>query len=267
VSVKETLRRHGWLVGLALVVYFFLLGPIAVVVASAFSPKSTLDFPPGGFSFKWFEKAFAYPPFQKAFITSLEVAVLATLLALAIGVPAALAIQRHKFRGKDALQNFFLSPVIVPEIVLGLALLQQVMVVLHIDVLWALILGHAVILTPYAVRVTGASLTLSNPAVEEAARGLGAGPLTTFFRITLPIIQPGIIAASVLSFITSFNNVPLSLFLTGPGVSTLPIQMFIYVEFSFDPTVAAISAMILVLTVVFALVAERLVGLKNLFAR
>lgn len=261
------MRKNWWLIALSVLVYIFLLGPIALVVISSFSPKTTLDFPPGGFSLRWYEKAFTYAPFRESFVTSMEVAVIATLLALLIGVPAALAIQRYNFKGKTALQSFFLSPVIVPEIVVGLALLQQVMVALRIDVLWALILGHAVILIPYAVRVTGASLTMSSPFLEEAARGLGAGPLTTFFKVTLPIISPGIISASVLSFITSFNNVPLSLFLTGPGVSTLPIQMFIYVEFSFDPTVAAISTLILAMTVLFAFTAERLVGLKNVFAR
>lgn len=261
------MRNNGWWIGIAALVYAFLLGPIVLVVIASFTPKTTLDFPPGGFSLRWYEKAFGYPPFRQAILTSLEVAVLATLLALAIGVPAALAIQRHRFAGREALQNFFLSPVMVPEIVLGLALLQHLLVAFRLHVLWALVLGHAVILVPYAVRVTGASLAMSDPSVEEAARGLGAGPVTTFFRVTLPIMRPGILAASVLSLITSFNNVPLSLFLTGPGVSTLPIQMLIYVEFSFDPTVAAISTLLLLLTVGFAFLTERVVGLKHVFAR
>lgn len=261
------MRKNGWLVALTALVYLFLLGPIAVIVLVSFTPKTTLDFPPGGFSLRWYGKAFSYPPFWHSFVTSMEVAVLGTLLALLVGVPAALAIQRHKFPGREAIQNFFLSPIIVPEIVVGLALLEQVMVAFHLQALTALIIGHAAIVVPYAVRVTGASLTLSGAAPEEAARGLGAGPLTTFFRITLPMIQPGILAASMLSFITSFNNVSLSLFLTGPGVSTLPIQMFIYGENTFDPTVAALSALLLLLTVLLALLTERLVGLKNIFAR
>lgn len=258
---------YAWWIVIAAVVYAFLLGPIALVVIASFTPKTTLDFPPGGFSLRWYEKAFSYPPFRHSMLTSLEVAVLATLLALAIGVPAALAIQRHRFPGREALQGFFLSPAMVPEIVLGLALLQHVLVAMRVQVLWALVLGHAVILLPYAVRVTGAALAMSDAALEEAARGLGAGPVTTFFRVTLPVMRPGILAASVLSLITSFNNVPLSLFLTGPGVSTLPIQMLIYVEFSFDPTVAAVSTVLLALTVAFALLTERVVGLKHLYAR
>lgn len=261
------MRKYGWLIALTTLVYIFLLGPIALVVASSFTAGSTIDFPPVGFSLKWYEQALTYPAFRSSFATSLEVALLGTFIALAFGVPAALALQRYDFKAKGALQSFFLSPVLVPEIVVGLALLQQVMVAMRIQTLWALVLGHAIILIPYAVRVTGASLTLSNPQIEEAARGLGAGPLTTFFRITLPVIAPGIVSASVLSFITSFNNVPLSLFLTGPGTSTLPIQMFIYVEFTFDPTVAAISALILLMTVFFALITERIVGLKTVFVR
>lgn len=261
------MRKNGLLSAISLLVYLFLLGPILVVVATSFSPNSGLEFPPSGLSLQWYEKALTYGPFRAAAMTSVIVALIGTLLALAVGVPAALALQRYEFKGKAALQSFFLSPVIVPEIVVGLALLQQVMVAFQLTALWALILGHTVVLIPYAVRVTGASLATYDARVEEAARGLGAGALTTFFRVTLPMIKPGILSAAILSLITSFNNVPLSLFLTGPGVSTLPIQMFIYVEFSFDPTVAAISALLLVVTILFAFLTERLVGLKNVFAR
>lgn len=261
------MRKNWPLAIISILVYIFMLGPILVVVATSFSPNPGLEFPPSGFSLQWYERALTYGPFRDAVVTSGIVALVGTLLALAIGVPAALALQRFEFKGKAALQAFFLSPVIVPEIVLGLALLQQVMVALQMTAIWALILGHTVVLIPYAVRVTGASLATYDARVEEAARGLGAGALTTFFRVTLPIIKPGILSAAILSVITSFNNVPLSLFLTGPGVSTLPIQMFIYVEFTFDPTVAAISTMLLLVTVLFAFLTERLVGLKNVFAR
>jgi putative spermidine/putrescine transport system permease protein len=265
--LSDSKRPNTWLLLTAILTFLFILGPILLMVVASFTPKDFLAVPPGGFSLKWYGNALNQKVFRDSFVTSLTVAVLSTLLSLLIGVPAALAITRFRFPGRDGLLNFFMSPIIVPEIVVGFALLQYLMVAWRVDVYWALIVGHAVILVPYAVRVTGASLAQTDAAIEEAARGLGAGPLKTFFQITLPVIRPGIVAASTLAFITSFNNVPLSLFLTGPGVSTLPIQMMIYTEYSFDPTVAAVSTLLLIMTVLFAYTAERMVGLKTLFAR
>ncbi|MCP2163642.1 ABC transporter permease [Goodfellowiella coeruleoviolacea] len=261
------MRRRPVLWGLAALALLFLLGPILLMVPVAFSSGDTIEFPPPGLSTRWFEQALDYQPFLDALRTSLLVAGGATLLALLIGVPATLVIQRYRFPGRKAIETLFLSPVIVPELVLGFALFQQLMVTLRITALGALLIGHTVLLLPYAVRVTGASLAMSDPALEEAARGLGAGPVRAFFRITLPVMTPGIVAASVLSLLTSFNNVPLSLLLTGPGMSTLPVEMLRYVEFSFDPVVAAVSTLLLGITVVVALVTERLVGFNKVFSQ
>lgn len=261
------MRGRPLLTAVAALALVFLLGPILLVVAIAFSSGDTVEFPPPGLSGKWFTKALAYQPFQDALATSAVVAAGATLLALLVGIPAALAIQRRRFRGRKAAEVLFLSPAIVPELVLGFALFQQLMVTLRITALGALLIGHTVLLLPYAVRVTGASLAMADPALEEAGRGLGAGPLRTFFHITLPVMTPGIVSAAVLSFLTSFNNVPLSLLLNGPGVTTLPVQMLNYVEFSFDPVVAAVSTLLLAATVVVALVTERLVGFNKVFGK
>lgn len=168
------MRKNGLLSAIAILVYLFLLGPILVVVATSFSPNAGLEFPPSGLSLQWYAKALTYGPFRDAAITSVIVALVGTLLALAVGVPAALALQRYEFKGKAAIQSFFLSPVIVPEIVVGLALLQQVMVALQLTALWALILGHTVVLIPYAVRVTGASLATYDARVEERRPGAWA---------------------------------------------------------------------------------------------
>ncbi|GAA2431512.1 ABC transporter permease [Actinomadura vinacea] len=261
------MRRRPVLTGLAALAMAFLLGPILLVAATAFTAGDTIEFPPQGLSTKWFAKALAHEPFRGALTTSLLVAAGGTAIALAVGIPAALVLQRRRFRGRGAAEALFLSPAIVPELVLGFALFQQLMVTMRITALGALLIGHSVLLLPYAVRVTGASLALSDPALEEAGRGLGAGPFRTFFHITLPVMMPGIVSAAMLSFLTSFNNVPLSLLLNGPGVSTLPVEMLHYVEFSFDPVVAAVSTLLLGATVLIALVTERLVGFNKVFSQ
>ncbi|MDU0367874.1 ABC transporter permease [Microbacterium sp. NPDC089180] len=250
---------------LAVAGYIVMIVPILFVVATAFTGGRTLRFPPEGFSLRWFGAAFAYKPFTSALVSSLELALLATILALAIGVPVTLAIHRGRLPGKGIVEGLFLSPLIVPELVVGLALYQQLIIGLRLDNFPVLLIGHTVLMLPYAVRVTGASLALADPSVEEAARGLGASPLRAFFTVTLPLLRPGIFSAGLLSFVTSFNNVPLSLLLQSRDFRTLPVTMLDYVQQSYDPMVAATSTIILAGTVVVAVIAERTVGFARIF--
>jgi putative spermidine/putrescine transport system permease protein len=250
---------------LAVAGYIVMIVPILFVVATAFTAGRTLRFPPEGLSLRWFGEALTYQPFIGSLITSAEIAVLATFLALLVGVPATLAIHRGKLPGKGVVEGLFLSPLIVPELVVGLALFQQLIVAFRIDNWPVLLIGHTALLLPYAVRVTGASLAGADGALEEAARGLGASPWRTFWTITLPVLRPGIFSAALLSFITSFNNVPLSLLLQSRTTQTLPITMLDYVQQSYDPMVAATSTLILAATVVIAVIAERTVGFAKIF--
>lgn len=250
---------------LAVAGYIIMIVPILFVVATAFTGGSTLRFPPEGLSLRWFGEALSYQPFMSSLVTSAEIAILATVLALAVGVPVTLAIHRGALPGKGVVEALFLSPLIVPEIVVGLALFQQLIVTFRIDNWPVLLLGHTALLLPYAVRVTGAALAGSDGSLEEAARGLGASPMRTFWTVTLPLLRPGIFSAALLSFITSFNNVPLSLLLQSRQTQTLPITMLDYVQQSYDPMVAAISTLILAGTVVIAVIAERTVGFAKIF--
>lgn len=250
---------------LAVAGYIIMLVPILFVVATAFTGGSTLRFPPEGFSLQWFEAALNYAPFTGALATSLQLAVASTFLALLVGVPATLAIYRGMIPGKGLVEGLFLSPLIIPELVVGLALYQQLIVTFRVDNFPVLLLGHTALLLPYAVRVTGAALAGSEVSLEEAARGLGASPLRAFFTITLPILRPGIFSAALLGFVTSFNNVPLSLLLQSRESSTLPVTMLDYVQQSYDPMVAATSTLILAGTVVIAVIAERTVGFAKIF--
>lgn len=245
----------------SILVYAFLMFPMVVILLSSFDPKEYMSFPPTGFSLRWYAHVFDVELFMVGLRTSVSTALLSTLIALILGVPAAYVLVRFNFRGKAVLQSFFLSPLVVPGIVLGCALLQFFVVLGRVPIYPGLVLGHIILVLPYAIRVTTASLVNLPVSVEEAAISLGATGTQSFFRVVLPNIRTGLLAAVLLSFITSFNNVPVSLFLSGPNVTTLPIQMMIYGEYYFDPSIAALSVIILLMTMVLVYLMERTIGL------
>ena len=245
-----------------LLVFAFLLGPLIIISCTYFEPGSVLKFPPEGFSLRWYENIFNVEMFMTTFQTSMLVSLLGNLLALLLGIPAAYALSRFQFRGKGLLNGIFISPVLIPGIVMGFAMLKYVIVVYHLPIYAGLLVGHTVLMLPFIIRVIASSLSNFDFAIEEAALSLGAGRLETFFKVVLPNIRSGIIAAILIAFLESFNNVDISVFMTGPGVSTLPIQMLTYVENNFDPTIAAISVVLMMITAVLMFIIERLMGLS-----
>jgi len=227
----------------------YILLPMFFVIWLAFFTQEIPSFPPEGYSLKWFRAILDNDRFVAGFLLSLQVAVVATLIGLAIGVPAAVCLARGRFPGREGVNNLLLLPLIVPGIVLGIALF-----VFHVEAeiktgwpilgsLAALIAGHVLISIPWTVRLITASLAGMDRTIEEAAESLGANRSTTFRRVTLPGILPGIVAAALFSFIASFGNLEMSLFLVGPGRTTLPIAILQYLEWKIDPTIAAVSVL------------------------
>ena len=227
----------------------YILLPIFFVIWLAFFTQEIPSFPPEGYSLKWFRAILDNDRFVSGFLLSLRVAVVSTLIGLAIGVPAAVCLVRGHFPGREAVNNLLLLPLIVPGIVLGIALF-----VFHVEAeiktgwpilgsLAGLIAGHVLIAIPWTVRLITASLAGMDRTIEEAAESLGANRFTTFRRVTLPGILPGIVAAALFSFIASFGNLEMSLFLVGPGRTTLPIAILQYLEWKIDPTIAAVSVL------------------------
>ena len=244
-------------------VLLFLLGPFVVIALAGLSAGETLAFPPQGLSLRWVIAVFGMENFRASFWLSLQLGIGSTLLALLLGVPAAYGLARYKVPGREAIRTVLIAPLIVPGIIVGLALLRHAVIPLGLGVTWALTLAHTVLVVPYAVRVVTASLDNLRTDVEEAAVMLGATRLQSFFRIVLPNIRSGIIAAFILGFVTSFNQVPVSLFLTGPGITTLPIDMLTSMEFVYDPSIAALSALMALLSIAIVAVAERALGLSR----
>ena len=244
-------------------VLIFLIGPFVIICLAGLSGGETLAFPPQGLSLRWIVRVFEVESFRASFLLSIVLAIGATLGALILGIPAAYALERYDPPGAEAIRNIVTAPIIVPGIIVGLALLRHLVIPTGLSVTAALFVGHMALLVPYAVRVVSASLVNLRPDIEEAAVMLGATRTGAFFRVVLPNIQGGIMAAFIIGFITSFNQVPVSLFLTGPGVTTLPIEMMFYMEFNYDPSIAALSGLLALMSLAIVMAAERLLGLSR----
>lgn len=241
----------------------FLLGPFVVVFVAGFSGDETLAFPPRSWGWRWMVHVFTVESFQRSFVTSMVVGLGSTLGALALGVPVAYALSRCRLPGQEVVRTILTLPLIVPGIVVGLALLNHMVLLYDLPVLASLLVGHTALLVPYAVRVVAASLTNLRADIDDAAVSLGATRWQAFAKVVLPNIRGGIAAAAVLAFITSFNQVPVSLFLTGPGVSTLPIEMIAYMETSYDPSIAALSTLLVLFTIAVVAATEKLLGISK----
>ena len=257
------MKNSKLLILITAVVFFFLIGPFIMIFLTSFSSDSIMRFPPKGFTLNWYAKSLGIRMFRTTFWISLWVGLAATLSALLLGVPVAYANVRYRYRGKALVELLFSSPAIVPGLIAGFALLRYFVYVSNMPIGLGLYLGHTAILLPYTVRVVSASLRNFSVDVEHAAISLGSSPVHAFFAVVLPNIQGGLAAAFILAFITSFNDVPVSLFLTGPGIATLPIQMLTYMEYYYDPTISALSSIIIVITVVIVQSAERILGISK----
>lgn len=242
-------------------VFAFLFLPLLLMAITAFGEASTITFPIEGFTLKWFGNVFASNAFMEALKLSTVLALLATLLGLIIGIPAAYALARYTMKGKAFLKGFFLSPTIVPGIVVGYAIYQFVVVSLRMPIFESLLLGHFLVVLPYSIRIVSSSLEQFDFSIEEVAWTLGCNKWKTFFKIVIPNITSGISAAFMLSFINSFNNIPVSMFLSGPGVSTLPTALMNHIEYNYDPTVSAISVLLMLATIAIMFVVEKTLGI------
>lgn len=247
-------------------VYIFLFAPLIIIAMTSIGTENYIAFPPKGFSLKWFLNVFTSESFMKSMGVSFTISGISTLIALVIGIPAAYGLSRSNFKGKGALKSFFFSPLIVPGIVVGFSLFQFLTAKLGLTIYLSLFIGHTLVIVPYIIRVVGSSLEGVDYSIEEAAVSLGCTKVQSFFKVVIPNITSGIIASFMLAFINSFNNVPVSMFLTGPGVSTLPITMMNYVEYNYDPTVSALSVLLMIITIGVMFVAEKTLGLGKFVA-
>jgi len=239
---------------LNLVLLAFLLVPIAIVLVFAFNPTPYISFPPVGISLRWFDKFFSGSDFMNALWLSLWVAACVLVLSVVIGGACALALVRGNLPGSAVFTAFFMSPLMLPAILTGLALFQTYLLAGIGRPVWGLIMAHTLIAVPYVLRTTLAVLHNFDRRIEEAAAVLGAGPARVFFEVTLPLIRPGVFAGGVFAFIVSFDQFPVSLFLVVPKGETLPVVLFNYMKFDLDGAIAAASMVSILLAVAVVLV-------------
>jgi putative spermidine/putrescine transport system permease protein len=246
--------------GVNVFVYAFILAPILVIIPVSFSETQYLVFPPQGFSLRWYVNFFKTRELTTALGTTLHLAFWTTLSATVAGTMVAMAIVRYRFRGRETIRTLLMAPIVMPRLVLGIAFLLFFSKTVLSGAFGALLAAHLVIALPYVIRTVGASLLGLDRSLEEAALSLGATPLLTFRTITLPLLKPGILAGAIFAFVTSFDELVVSLFLTGPNLTTLPVQIYNYIEYTSDPTIAAISVVLIVFTSLVVLITERIVG-------
>ena len=230
-----------------LLVFLYLLGPLVIVVGAAFGSTNYPTFPPHGLTLHWFEAALTQPRYAGAFVTSLIVAGLSTILAMAIGLPASYALARLNFPGRLAIEAVLLTPLVLPALVLSIALTVLFASIGFSAGTVRLVVAHLVICTPYVIRVTVPVLRRMDAALEEAARNLGASPIAAFFLVTMPVLRPGAIAAATLAFVASFDELDLAIFLANPRAPTLPVAIYSAIQIGIDPTVCAVSAILILI--------------------
>lgn len=238
----------------------FLLLPIVVIIPLSFSDSSFLAYPIEGWSLRWYEEMWASDDWARAAKNSFIVAPLATLLATTLGTLAAMGLAGGTFWGKGFINGLLISPMVVPIVVVGVATYLVFAQWGLNDSYLALVLVHAALGAPFVVTTVLATLQNFNHNLVKASLSLGASPLHTFFKVTLPVIAPGVISGALFAFATSFDEVVVTLFLAGPEQVTLPRQMFTGIRENISPTIAAVATLLILFTTALMLTLEWLRG-------
>jgi putative spermidine/putrescine transport system permease protein len=243
----------------------FMTLPSVIVLVASFNPTEIMAFPPSGFSLRWYANAVTYPQFQRAAANSLIVTGASALVAVPIGMAAALALVRKRVPWATAWTAVLLSPLVVPGVAAGLGLLILAASLGALQSRAVLIAAHVALVLPFVVRSVAVSAANVDPALERAAASLGAPPWRVFRRVTLPLLRPGLFAALLFAVIVSINEFVVSLFVSTRVTEILPVAMFTYVVNYTDPTMAAVSVLFIAATTAAVLVADRALDLARVF--
>lgn len=260
--------RDGWVLRLVTyLVCLFVVIPVLVVVGASLTNSSFMSFPPAGLTVKWYGHAMLSMELQAALRISLLVAVVVAVVSTLLGLGVSYALERYRFSGKNLVSTLLMAPLTIPMIVLAVGMLFSMTAMGLIRTIPALIFGHLVVTIPYALRALSAAVAGVDLDVERSAAILGASPLVTLLRVTLPMIMPGIMAAMMFSFLISFNNVTIALFVAGPRTQTLPLALFVLSENSLSPDLAAMASIVLVVTAVLMIILEKKFGIYSVMER
>jgi len=259
------MRKNGFFSLLYHTIFIgFIIAPLVVVMLVSFTSNGFISMPfAEGFSLRWFRAILDSTGIIRAFWFSLWLGLASATAAILLAVPGALALTRYKFAGRGVLMGFFMSPLMIPHVVLGVAFLRF-FTTLNVtgSFVW-LAATHVIVIIPYALRLVLSSATGLDRDAENAALSLGASRFTAFRRIVLPLILPGVAGGWVLAFIQSFDELTMTVFVATPGTTTLPVAMYNQIAQTIDPLVAAVATVLIVGTLLVMVVIDRLVGLDR----
>lgn len=258
-------RLHPALLFAHALVIAFLAAPIVVVALVSFTPSQYLSIPTTSWSLRWYEALLHHGEFLTALRNSAMFALASSLIATAICIPAAIALARQSFPGSGAIKATLLSPLMVPSIVLGIAFLKFLSVIGLVGTAMGLILCHCIIITPYVLRLAMSAAAAIDRNAELAATSLGADRWTVFRRVTIPLVMPGVISGWLIGFITSFDELTVTVFVASPSTTTLPVKLFNHITETTDPLAASVSGVIIVLAALVMFIVDRLYGLEAMF--
>lgn len=242
------------LYGFSGLAFLFLVLPSLIVMVLSFSSAPYLEFPPRGFSLQWYRSYFGSPLWISSTFRSIQVAVLVTVLATAVGTAAALGLVRCQVPGRRLLNSLLVSPLVIPTIVLSISIYSVFVQWKLLGTIFGLVFAHSVLAIPFVIINVSATLYGVDPTLEKAALSMGASPWTTFWRVLLPTIRPGVIAGALFAFITSFDEIVISMFIAGLK-PTLPKQMFDGIRFEVSPTLTAVSTILILISTLVLLAA------------
>lgn len=262
-KTPSTLLFLGTLGLLAMLTLVLLIAPTMVVLTVSFTDSYSLRFPPPGYSMRWYTALVEAEQLHFAAWNSLKVAIATTLLSTVLGVAASLAIARSPRLIARVLDSLFMSPLVLPALAFGIAALMTFSIVGLVVSTTTLVIGHTAVCVPYVIRTTTAALAQMDPALLESSASLGASRWYGFRRVTLPLVRPGVLAGAFIAFMSSFDNVPVSLFLRDARTDMLPIRMWQDLEGKLDVTIASLSGIIILITLIMMIVMERATGLSR----
>lgn len=260
-------RRPSKIVGHVVIgaVLLFGLLPSIIVAIGSVTETPYLTFPPEGFSLQWYEAAFDDQALREAFYFSVRLALTTAVIATALGSLVAFAVIRFDFRGKSAFETFAMAPLTLPRVVLGLALLQVYSQLGLGSNLWTLLSGHVLIATPFAIQLVSSGLTGIGRTYERAAMSLGASYPATLRTVTLPMAKTGILGAFVFTAILSFDDVAMTIFLSGIDTTTVPVKLYAFAELHNTPIVTSVSTILVFVGFVGLVIIERTIGIAQAF--
>lgn len=247
---------------MAIIVLILLPAPLVVVIGASFSPDIVMRFPPDGLSLRWYRAILDDPRWLSTFGTSVAIAALSAGLTTFLSLLAAVALDGAPAKVRSFCETAILAPLLFPHAAIGIAFIYWLQIFWLNGTFIGVLIAHLILCVPFAYRPVAVSLRQLDRSTLEAASMLGASPVQMFFRVILPLMRPGIATALLFSFIISFDEVTVSMFLVGPFLTTLPVSIYSYLHDSSDPVVAAISSLLIVLTAVLVLLLDRFAGLQ-----